>query len=331
VLTVATAEQLKALVRSFGAGDQATFMAVAMQVAAYAARQGHGRLAEELRALIDDAKTRGTVVSRRPESPTPLVQPRGELAGILSVEYPTTRLAEMVLETSVRQKLDRVLGEHRQAAKLQAHGLAPRRRLLLVGPPGSGKTMTAAALAGEMGLPLFTIQLDGVITKFMGETAAKLRLVFDAIRTTRGVYLFDEFDAIGGRRSASNDVGEIRRVLNSFLMFLEQERSDGLLIAATNHPELLDRALFRRFDDVIEYGPPAGPSIDRTVRAKLGAFDVSGLGWKRVRTAARGLSYADLTKACEDALKETVLLDGRKVSTRSLLDAFRERRRSRRK
>jgi SpoVK/Ycf46/Vps4 family AAA+-type ATPase len=331
VRTVATAEQLKALVRSFGAGDQATFMSVAMQVAAYAARQGHGKLAEELRALIDEAKSRGVVALRRNEPPTPLVQPRGELAGILSVEYPATRLGEMVLEASIRRKLDRVLREHRQAAKLHAHGLAPRRRLLLVGPPGSGKTMTAAALAGEMSLPLFTIQLDGVITKFMGETAAKLRIVFDAIRATRGVYLFDEFDAIGGRRTASNDVGEIRRVLNSFLLFLEQERSDSVLIAATNHPDLLDRALFRRFDDVIEYGTPAGASIDRAVRAKLGAFDVAGLGWKRIRAAARGLSYAEITKACEDALKETVLVDSCKASTQSLLTAFAERRRARRR
>ena len=328
---MATAEQLKALVRSFGAGDDATFMAVAMQVAAYAARHGHGRLAEELRALIDEAKSRGELAPRRHEPPTPLVQPRGDLAGILSVEYPATRLGEMVLEASIRRKLDRVLHEHRQAAKLQAHGLAPRRRLLLVGPPGSGKTMTAAALAGEMGLPLFTIQLDGVITKFMGETAAKLRLVFDAIRATRGVYLFDEFDAIGGRRTASNDVGEIRRVLNSFLLFLEQEHSDSVLIAATNHPDLLDRALFRRFDDVIEYGTPTGAAIDRAVRAKLGAFDISGVAWKRIRAAARGLSYADLTKACEDALKETVLVDHRKVSTQSLLAAFAERRRARRR
>jgi SpoVK/Ycf46/Vps4 family AAA+-type ATPase len=328
---VATAEQLKALVRSFGEGDQATFLAVAMQVAAYAARQGHGKLAEELRAAIDEVKARGAVAPRQHEPPTPLVQPRGELAGILSVTYPNTRLSEMVLDASVRRKLDRVLKEHRQSSKLLAHGLAPRHRLLLVGPPGSGKTMTAAALAGEMSLPLFTIQLDGVITKFMGETAAKLRLVFDAIRTTRGVYLFDEFDAIGGRRTASNDVGEIRRVLNSFLLFLEQERSDSLVVAATNHPDLLDRALFRRFDDVIEYGAPAGASIDRAVRAKLGAFDISGLGWKRIRAAARSLSYAEITKACEDALKETVLVDGHKVSTKSLLAAFAERRRARRR
>jgi len=119
--------------------------------------------------------------------------------------------------------------------------------------------MTAAALAGEMNLPVFTIQLDGVIRKFMGETAAKLRLVFDATRTTRGVYLFDEFDAIGGRRTAANDVGEIRRVLNSFLLFLGQERSDSLVVAATNHPDLLDRALFRRFDDVVEYAHRKAP------------------------------------------------------------------------
>jgi SpoVK/Ycf46/Vps4 family AAA+-type ATPase len=327
---VATAEQLKALVRSFGEGDRATFLAVAMQVAAHAARQGHGQLAEELRAIIDRVKSQGIAAPRRVEAPTPLVQPRGELAGILSVAYPKTRTAEMVLDPTVRRKLDRVLREHRQAAKLQAHGLVPRHRLLLVGPPGSGKTMTASALAGEMSLPLFTIQLDGVITKFMGETAAKLRLVFDAIRTTRGVYLFDEFDAIGGRRSAPNDVGEIRRVLNSFLLFLEEERSDSLVVAATNHPDLLDRALFRRFDDVVEYSAPSGPAIDRAVRAKLGAFSISRIEWKRVRTAARGLSYAEISKACEDAIKETVLGGDQVVSTQTLVASFRERRRTRR-
>ena len=96
--------------------------------------------------------------------------------------------------------------------------------------------MTAGALAGELHLPLFTIVLDGLITKFMGETAAKLRLVFDAMQATRGVYFFDEFDAIGARRSERQDVGEIRRVLNSFLQFLEQDGSHGLIVAATNHP-----------------------------------------------------------------------------------------------
>lgn len=116
-----------------------------------------------------------------------------------------------------------------------------------------------------------TIQLDGVITKYMGETAAKLRLVFDAIQSTRGVYLFDEFDAIGGRRTSTNDVGEIRRVLNSFLGFLEMDDSESLIIGATNHASLLDRALFRRFDAVLEYGLP--------YRGVIGVYPVSGW-WK---------------------------------------------------
>ena len=104
----------------------------------------------------------------------------------------------------------------------------------MIGPPGTGKTMSASALAGEFNLPLFEIRLDGLITKYMGETAAKLRLVFDAIAEMRGIYLFDEFDSIGAQRSMMNDVGEIRRVLNSFLQFIEQDKSDSLILAATN-------------------------------------------------------------------------------------------------
>jgi SpoVK/Ycf46/Vps4 family AAA+-type ATPase len=249
---MATAEQLRALLRSYAEGDEPRFLSVAMQIAALEAKQGHSKLAQELRAVIDEVKTRGVVAPRIPRQPVPLVQPKGELAGVLSVTYPRTHLQEMALEDTVRERLMRVLREQRQQHKLHEHGLRPRHRILLVGPPGSGKTMTASALAGEMTLPLFSIQLDGLLTKFMGETAAKLRLVFDAIRTTRGIYLFDEFDSIGGHRAAGNDVGEIRRVLNSFLQFLENDDSDSLIVAATNNPQLLDAALFRRFDDVIE-------------------------------------------------------------------------------
>lgn len=327
---MATAEQLKALVRSYAEGDQAQFLSVAMQVAAHAARQGHGRLAQELRSLIDQVKSRGQLAPRRLEPPTPLVQPRGELAGLLSVSYPETRLSEMVLQPAVLERLERILREQKQAHKLREHGLRPRHRMLLVGPPGSGKTMTAAALAGEMQLPLFTIVLDGLINKLMGETAAKLRVVFDAIRSTRGVYLFDEFDAIGGQRGATNDVGEIRRVLNSFLQFLEQDQSDSLIIAATNHPELLDHALFRRFDDVIEYNTPSGELAHRTLLAKLGVFASEELDWKQLSMAIQGLSYAELTRACNDAIKEAILDDKSSVTTAGLLRAFEERRSSRR-
>lgn len=326
---MATAEQIKALLRCHAEGDDARFLAIAMQVAALEARQGHVKLASELRALIDQAKERGPLPPR-PTAPTPLAQPRGDLAGVLSVEYPKTRLAQMVLAPETRQRLERVLREHRQAEKLRSHGLAARHRVLLVGPPGSGKTMTAAALAGELGVPLFTIVLEALITKFMGETAAKLRLVFDAIRATRGVYLFDEFDAIGGRRTAGNDVGEIRRVLNSFLQLLEQDESGSLIVAATNHAQLLDPALFRRFDDVLEYDVPTAELAERAMRGRLGPFDTSKLAWKRAVAAAKDLSYADIARACEDAAKVAVLEDSRVITTEALVHAFEERRAVRR-
>jgi hypothetical protein len=259
---MAKADQVKALIRSHAEGDDTRFYSIAMQVAAQEARSGKGRLAQELRDLVDRLKGH-----RRPDpqdrtvGPVPLAQPRGELAGLLVAAYPKTRLADMVLAERPRSRLVRVLREQRQRELLSTRGFTPLRRLLLLGPPGTGKTMTASALAGELAIPLLTIQLDGLITKFMGETAAKLRMVFDAIRETRGVYLFDEFDALGGDRGARNDVGEIRRVLNSFLQFLEQDESDSLILAATNHPAILDRALFRRFDAVVEYALPSAAHV----------------------------------------------------------------------
>lgn len=212
---MATAEQIKALVRSYSEGDSDHFLSVALQIAAHAARQGQGKLAQELRNLVDEAKRRQT--AGKIGGAVPIARPSGELAGLLSATYPNVRLSEMVLAPEIRDKLERVIREYRQQAALRNHGLSARRKLLLVGPPGCGKTMTAMALAGELKLPLLSVQLHGLITKFMGETAAKLHLVFDAMNETRGLYLFDEFDAIGSNRGAKNDVGEIRRVLNSFL------------------------------------------------------------------------------------------------------------------
>jgi SpoVK/Ycf46/Vps4 family AAA+-type ATPase len=186
--------------------------------------------------------------------------------------------------------------------------------------------MTAASLAGELRLPLFTVVLDGLITKFMGDTAGKLRLVFDAMNATRGVYFFDEFDAIGAKRAERNDVGEIRRVLNSFLQFLEQDDSQGLIIAATNHPELLDKALFRRFDDVVEYALPDADLVQRILKARLTAFDTRGLAWDEAAEAAVGLSPAEVVRSAENAAKSVVLAGRKRVTLAELKDAIAERR-----
>ncbi|TVS18484.1 MAG: AAA family ATPase [Planctomycetaceae bacterium] len=172
---MATADQLKALLRSYVEGDRDRFLTVSMQVAAHAARRGNTNLAQQLRELIDEAK-RQSVPSPSLAS-VPIARPIGELADLVAASYPKTRLVDMVLAEPARKSLERVMVEYRQQAKLRSHGLSARRKLLLVGPPGCGKTMTASALAGELNLPLLSVRLDGLITKYLGESAAKLRQV----------------------------------------------------------------------------------------------------------------------------------------------------------
>lgn len=322
---MATADHVKALVRSHGDGDDTRFYSVALQVAAHAARSGQGRFAQELRDLVDTARTPATSAGQT-RRPVPVTRPKGELADLLTVTYPSTRIADISLEAGVRQRLDRVLLEQHQQDRLREKGFHPVRRLLLVGLPGTGKTMTANALAGELRLPLFTIRLDGLITKLMGETAAKLRLIFDALAETRGVYLFDEVDALAGERTRANDVGEIRRVLNSFLQFLDQQDSPSLLVAASNHPQLLDRALFRRFDLVVDYPLPTPEVARAIIRNRLATMSPRQWGWSQVDDAAAGLSHAEITVACELAAKEAILSGQQHVTTASLVAALLERR-----
>lgn len=276
--------------------------------------------------MVDAAKGKSATVARRGAGPVPLAQPKGELAGLLEARYSDVRLSSMVLKPELDERLARVLREQRQQERLRARGLAPRRKLLLVGPPGAGKTMTAAALAGELKLPLFTVLYDGLIGKLMGETATRLRLVFDAVAMQRGVYFFDEFDAIGAQRAGPNDVGEIRRVLNSFLQFLENDDGPSLIVAATNHPELLDKALYRRFDDVISYDLPDPSVVQGILEARLATFDLKPIEWAPVLESAAHLSQAEVARAADEAAKVAVLDGHDGVTTATLLTALTERR-----
>lgn len=321
---MASADQLKALLQSHLEGDENRFYSVAMQVAAHEAKRGHGKLAEELRLLVDQAKSRRTVSSDN--KAVPISRPKGELANLLSVSYPKSRLGDMVLNSELTQQLERIIREQRHAAEILSHGLSPRRKLLLVGPPGTGKTMTASVLAGELGLPLFQVRLDGLITKFMGETAAKLRQIFESTHHARGVYFFDEFDAIGSQRGLANDVGEVRRILNSFLQMIEQDDSHSLIIGATNHPDILDNALFRRFDDLLHYELPDEARIASVLKSRLYRMAIKNTSWKRLADKALGLSYAELTRAADEVLKTALIERADTISEKDVAQAIEERR-----
>jgi SpoVK/Ycf46/Vps4 family AAA+-type ATPase len=310
-------EHIKALVRSHAGGDDDAFYSVALQVAAQAARQGQHRLAADLKAAVDTSRR------ARAASVTSIAQPRGDLAELVLAAHPTVGLNDLVAPAELSAQIGRALAEQRQRKHLLDQGFAPVHRLLFEGPPGTGKTMTAAVLAHELSLPLLTIRLDGLMSKFMGETAGKLRVIFEAAEHQRGVYLFDEFDALGGDR-AGNDVGEARRILNSFLMLIENSSSESLIIAATNHRSILDRALFRRFDMVLDYALPDPKQGGAVMRGRLGSL-ARGIRWQSLASEMKGLSHADLVRAAEAAAKSVILAGGTSVSIDDLRFALKSR------
>ena len=312
-------DHVKALVRSHVQGDDTAFYAVALQVASKEARQGHAQLALEIKQLIDSSRV--DPVARNVVS---IAQPRGDLADLVTATFPSVGLKDLVTTPELAASLGQVLQEQRQRANLERSGFAPIHRILLEGPPGTGKTMTAAVLAHELGLPLLTVRLDSLMSKFLGETASKLRILFDAISEQRAVYLFDEFDALGADR-AGNDVGEARRILNSFLVFLEGTRSESLVLAATNHRSILDKALFRRFDLVIGYELPTFDQALGVMKARLGSLG-RGLRWQSLAGHTEGLSHAELVKAVESAAKRTLMRGEDRVVVGDLREALDVRR-----
>ncbi|WP_233021900.1 AAA family ATPase [Rhodopseudomonas boonkerdii] len=261
----------------------------------------------------------------RSAGPVPIAAPRGELSSLVKASYPEVRISDLVVNGDLRDRILWVVREHRERETLEAEGMLPRRKFLFSGPPGTGKGMTAAAMACELGLPLFKIRLDAVITKFLGETAAKLRLIFDAMHTARGVYFFDEVDALASSRGADNDIGEARRMLNSFLQFLEEDQSLSLIVAATNHRSLLDAALFRRFDEAFAYANPSPEEARQVLRNNLLRFDREAIAWQEVDSFTGDLSQADLAAAAENAGRIAVIAHGRELTTEVLCRALRDR------
>ena len=321
---MSTARHIIALLKSYAAGEEQQFQSVALQMAAHEARLGHNKLALEIKELVDKAKMRRSSTERK-QNLVSIVQPKGELASLLSVEYPDTKLNDMILPEKLEEQIKRILLEQNQRSRLQSYNLSPRRKILLIGSPGTGKTMTASALAGELNLPMFTAIYSSLIGKYMGETAGRLKLIFEAMTITRGVYFFDEFDAIGTQRNNMNDVGEIRRVLNSFLLLLDNDQSESIIVAATNHPNLLDKALFRRFDDVIEYTLPDEKLISQLIETRLVKFKPNFNNWSNIIDAAKGLSPAEVIRSADEAAKNAVLSENKEICEKTLCLAILER------
>ncbi|MHA8105072.1 AAA family ATPase [Aquirufa nivalisilvae] len=312
---MAAVDQIKSLIKSYVDDDEHRFFATAMQIAASEARQGHILVAQELKNIIEKARKEKSVAFLDSPKTVSINAPKRELKELIEVFKPRIDLRDMVLAPNVNDALIKLIREQKNWELLKKHNLSPRRKLLLTGLPGTGKTMTAQAIAGELGLSVYIIRLDGLMSKYLGESIAKLRMIFDAMEQHRAVYLFDEFDSIGSHRDKGQDIGEVKRVLNSFLINIEKDNSNSIIVAATNLPESLDKALFRRFDDIVNYPLPDLNQITDTIKKVTRGFSFSKKpNYKTLAQLANGLNYSEITKACEEAVKEMILSGSNKLN-----------------
>lgn len=296
---MATADQILSLIRNHLNNDDTQFRKVALQISAVEARSGHAIVARTIQELLNQKKTSlGTVR---------LVSKNKDIDDLLLQVDTYDDMTSLVLGQELKEKLDRVIKEYLKKETLSKCGLANRRKLLLYGASGTGKTMTASALAKEFNLPFFVVRTEKVVTKFMGETGQKLGRIFDFINEVPAVYLFDEFDAIGSQRGMDNEVGEQRRILNTFLQLLERDDSDSFIIAATNSIESIDKAMFRRFDDVIEYKLPDREQRLALLREYL--YTAKDLDFSSTEPLFDGMSHAEIKMVCSDIFKESLLND----------------------
>lgn len=296
---MATADQILSLIRNHLNNDDTQFRKVALQISAVEARSGHAIVARTIQELLNQKKTSlGTVR---------LVSKNKDIDDLLLQVDTYDDMTSLVLSQELKEKLDRVIKEYLKKETLSKYGLANRRKLLLYGASGTGKTMTASALAKEFNLPFFVVRTEKVVTKFMGETGQKLGRIFDFINEVPALYLFDEFDAIGSQRGMDNEVGEQRRILNTFLQLLERDDSDSFIIAATNSIESIDKAMFRRFDDVIEYKLPDREQRLALLREYL--YTAKDLDFSAAEPLFDGMSHAEIKMVCSDIFKESLLND----------------------
>jgi SpoVK/Ycf46/Vps4 family AAA+-type ATPase len=309
--------QVTALVDSHINRDHARFRAITLQIAANLAARSPDS-AERLRKLVD--KQQGIALT-----PLPSAQ------GMLSMPEALSSIDDMVLSQATRDRLDRIVLEHTRRFDLLARGLLPARKFLFAGSSGTGKTMAAGALARAVGLPMFRVELHAVIASHLGETSANLAKVFEHVRTLPGVYLFDEFDALGADRSSVSDGSsagaEMRRVVNSILQFIDDDRSDSLIVAATNFASMIDGAIFRRFDESIAFETMTIPELAELSRRKLEGFDASPLDFGAIHAANTRLGHADLCAALDCVRKDHVLA-GAPIDTPRIVEAIERRSRS---
>jgi ATP-dependent 26S proteasome regulatory subunit len=305
---LASGELLRQFFRATAAGDATAIHAAAEAMVDEERAKNHNLLADDLDRILRNGKRAPATGSPWSHVDIPKDRERGfPLVDISSWDYPWERL---VAPSSSLAELRSVADENARSDVLAAAGLAPRRRLLLVGPPGCGKTLAARCLASAVHAPLVVVRFDALISSYLGETSANLRRVFEFLGRDRFVALFDEFDAIGKERDNPTEHGELKRVVNAFLQLVDAYAGDSILIAATNHSQMLDSAIWRRFDTILRFDLPRPQDRVLMLRLFLRGFETTGVAVEGIAKSLQGASGADLEQIAQSSARAAVL-DGR--------------------
>ena len=296
---MARADLLLALVKSGAAGDDLAFRRAAEALIAEEEGKKHGVLASQL----TEALTR-----RRPNGNVSMLGRNDEAAALLHELDPERRASDLVLPAAVRQAVNELIEEHHRRDLLRSHGVEPRHRVMLIGPPGGGKTSLAEAIATELAVPILSVRYEGVIGSFLGETALRLDTLFAAVRLRPCVLFFDEFDSIAKERGDTHETGEIKRVVSSLLLQVDKLPSHVVVVAATNHAELLDRAVWRRMQLRLELPQPTRAAKVEWLSAWSARTGVAlGLAPKTIAERLGNVSFAELEEFALDIQRRSIL------------------------
>jgi len=325
---MARSDLIRRLFASYASSDDAAFRHAAGEIIADERRKNHRLLANELEHELNALNLHQHPGAGLPLSLRPIPKSRDERP-LLRLSKPGRELAELVLAPRVRVIVDEIVTENRSRAALTSHGLRPRSRLIMLGPPGTGKSVTAHAIAAELSLPVATASLAALTSSFLGDTARNIEAVIRFAEQTPCVLLLDEFDVLGQERGQAGDHGEMRRVAATVLQMLEDVQGESLLVATSNHPQLVDTAVWRRFDEVIGFDALDQAQLSELITLKLRATEsaVSPRIWAEKLV---DLSPAEVELVCFDAMRRSVLAEKPAVDDTSMFAAV-ERMRERRK
>jgi len=318
---MASGKLLRQLIKTGAEGNHEAFRQVSEEVIRQERSKKHHLLANDLEKILygraNSVKNFSFALSDN------LPKDREHGISLLQIKEPTRRLEDVVLSDENSSLLEEILQELHKSEILKSYGLYPVDRLLFCGPPGCGKTLTAEVVASELGLPLSIIRIDSVISSYLGETASNLRQVFDFISSVPMVVLFDEFDAFGKERDDAAEHGELKRVVNAFLQMLDNFEGKSLLIAATNHDQILDSAVWRRFDEVLVFDLPNIEQLRRLLLVKLRGFrrdfEIEDADFV---SQLKGMSHADVERVLRRAAKDMIFSGKEFLSARHVQSAI---------